>query len=34
MFRRMLRRALSGASEELAGDDEWEPEVEQAFDDE
>jgi hypothetical protein len=25
MFRRMLRRALSGASDELDGDDEWEP---------
>ena len=31
MFRRMLRRAVSGASDELDGDDEWEPEFEDDF---
>lgn len=34
MFRRMLRRAVSGASDELAGDEEWEPEFEDDWDDE
>ena len=34
MFRRMLRRAVSGASEELEADDEWQPAFEAGRDEE